>query len=113
MFKMAFRVVYRIKGRCSRHPAYNPVKDEQGGIKGGCEECHALFQAYRAYLAFREAIEEFETTVQLFITNKQARGRNGDVRRAFAPELSLPSTRRRTRGNGAAFAPEVLSESGK
>ena len=26
--------------------------------------------AYRAYLAFREAIEEFETTVQLFITNK-------------------------------------------
>jgi hypothetical protein len=29
MFKMAFRVVYRIKGRCSRHPAYNPVKDEQ------------------------------------------------------------------------------------
>jgi hypothetical protein len=43
MFKMAFRVVCRIKGRCSRHPAYNPVKDEQGGIKGGCEECHALF----------------------------------------------------------------------
>ena len=42
MFKMAFRVVYRIKGRCSRHPAYNPVKDEQGGIKGGCEECYAL-----------------------------------------------------------------------
>ena len=43
MFKMAFRVVYRIKGRCSRHPAYNPVKDEQGGIKGGCKECYALF----------------------------------------------------------------------
>ena len=81
---MAFRVVYRIKGRCSRHPAYNPVKDEQGGIKGGCEECHALFRAYRAYLAFREAIEEFETTVQLFITNKQARGRSGEVRRASA-----------------------------
>jgi hypothetical protein len=113
MFKMAFRVVYRIKGRCSRHPAYNPLKDEQGGIKGGCEECHALFHAYRAYLAFREAIEEFETTVQLFITNKQARGRSGEVRRSFAPELSLPSTRRRPRENGDAIAPEVLSESGK
>jgi hypothetical protein len=36
MFKVAFRVAYRIKGRCSRHPSYNPVKDEQGGIKGGC-----------------------------------------------------------------------------
>jgi hypothetical protein len=113
MFKMAFRVVYRIKGRCSRHPAYNPVKDEQGGIKGGCEECQGLLNAYRAYLAFREAIEEFETTVQLFITNKQARGRSGNIRRAFAPELSLPSMRRRTRGNGDAIAPEVLSESGR
>jgi len=97
MFNMAFRVVYRIKGRCSRHPAYNPVKDEQGGIKG----------AYRAYLAFREAIEEFETTVQLFITNKQARGRSGEVRRAFASDLSLPSTQRRARGNGDTIAPEV------
>jgi len=113
MFNMAFRVVYRIKGRCSRHPAYNPVKDEQRGIKGGCEECHALFHAYRAYLAFREAIEEFETTVQLFITNKQARGRSGEVRRAFASELSLPSTQRRARGNGDAIAPEVPPESRK
>lgn len=113
MFKMAFRIVYRIKGRCSRHPAYNPVKDDQGGIKGGCEECHALFHAYRAYLAFREAIEEFETTVQLFITNKQARGRSGDVRRAFAQEVSLPSARRRTRGSGDAIVPEVLSESSR
>ena len=113
MFKMAFRVVYRIKGRCSRHPAYNPVKDDQGGIKGGCEECHALFHAYRAYLVFREAIEEFETTVQLFITNKQERGRNGDARRAFASELSLPSTRRHTRGDGDAITTEVSSESDK
>ena len=112
MFKLAFRVVYRIKGRCPRHPAYNPVKDEQGGIKGGCEECQSLFRAYRAYLQqVHEAIEEFETTVQFFITNKQARGRNGDARRAFAPELSLPPTRRHISGNGEAFAPEVLSES--
>jgi len=113
MFKMAFRVVYRIKGRCSRHPAYNPVKDEQGGIKGGCEECHAFLYAYRAYLAFREAIEEFETTVQLFITNKHARGRSGEVRRSFAPDLSVRSTRRRPRGNGDALALEVLPESGE
>ena len=34
MFKVAFRLVYRIRGRCSRHPAYNPAKDEQAGIKG-------------------------------------------------------------------------------
>jgi hypothetical protein len=113
MFKVAFRVVYRIKGRCSRHPAYNPVKDDQGGIKGGCEECYALFHAYRAYLTFREAIVEFETTVQSFIANKQARGRSGDVPRASAPAAPLQSTRRHPQGNGAALALEVLPDSGE
>jgi len=63
MFKVAFRLVYRIRGRCSRHPAYNPAKDEQAGIKGGCQECFGLFQAYRACLTLREAIGVFETTV--------------------------------------------------
>jgi hypothetical protein len=87
------------------------VKDDQGGIKGGCEECHALFHAYRAYLAFREAIEDFETTVHSFITNKQARGRSGEVHRSSAPVVSLRSTRR-PQGNGDALAPEVLPESG-
>jgi hypothetical protein len=113
MFKVAFRVVYRIRGRCPRHPAYNPVKDEQGGIKGGCEECYALFHAYRSYLALREAIVEFETTVQSFITNKQARGRSGDVHRASAPAVLLRSTRRHTEGNGEGLALEVLPESGE
>lgn len=112
MFKVACRVVYRIKGRCSRHPAYNPVRDDQGGIKGGCEECQALFRAYRAHLALREAIEEFQSTVQRFITNKQARGRSGALR-GSAPELSLPAPRRRTRGDSDAIAPEVFPESGE
>jgi hypothetical protein len=114
MLKMAFRVVYRIKGRCSRHPAYNPVKDEQGGIKGGCSECEALLNAYRAYLAFSEAIEEFETTVQpLIVTNKKARGNCVDVFRAFAPELSLLHAQRCTPGNCNSIASEVPSESRK
>jgi hypothetical protein len=113
MLKVAFRVVYRIKGRCSRHPAYNPVRDEQGGIKGGCEECYALFHAYRSYITLREAIVDFETTVHSFITNKQSRGRTGDVPRAFAPAVSLRSTPRRPQGNGDALALEVLPESGE
>jgi len=114
MFKMAFRVVYRINGRCSRHPAYNPVKDEQEGIKGGCKECYALLIAYRAYLAFREAIEEFETTVQpLLVTNKKARGNCVDVFRAFTPEWSLLHAQRCAPGNCNSIAPEVPSESRK
>ena len=113
MFKMAFRVVYRIKGRCSRHPTYNPVKDEQGGIKGGCEECHALFRAYRAYLAFREAIKEFETTVQPLITNKKPRENSAHGDHASAPESSSPVAPWSAPENGNLFAPEVRSESRK
>ena len=104
MFKMAFRIVYRIKGRCSRHPAYNPVKDEQGGIKGGCEECHALFHAYRAYLAFREAIEEFETTVQPFITTKKAREKSVEFPHKSAPGSSFLLEQRRTPVSGKLIA---------
>ena len=73
MFKMAFRFAYRIEGRCPRHRAYNPVKDEQGGIKGECPACYELLNAYRAYLTLRKAMEKFETTVQPFITTKKAR----------------------------------------
>jgi hypothetical protein len=113
MFKMAFRLVYRIKGRCSRHPAYNPVKDEQGGIKGGCEECQSLLGAYRAYLALRESIEEFHSVVQRFITNKQALSSGGGIPSVSAPELSLTSPRRRSRVSGNADAQEAHSESSK
>jgi hypothetical protein len=89
------------------------VKDEQEGIKGGCKECYALLIAYRAYLAFREAIKEFETTVQLLLTNKKVRGKSADGPRSSTPELSLPVVRRRTPGNGSSIAPEVPSESRK
>ena len=109
MFKVAFRLVYRIRGRCSRHPAYNPAKDEQAGVKGGCQECYGLFLAYRACLTLREAIGAFETTVHSFITNKQARGRRGD-HRAFVPEAPPRLVRRRTQKDGDVIAPEVLTD---
>jgi hypothetical protein len=110
MFKVTFRVVYRISGRCSRHPAYNPVKDEQGGIKGECPACYELLNAYRAYLVFREAIEKFETKVHPFITaRKESRG-GVNSSRASAPELSLPVALRRTPANGNLNATGAPSE---
>lgn len=110
MFKMAVRVAYRIEGRCPRHRAYNPVKDEQGGIKGECPACYELLNAYRAYLTFRRAIEKFETMVYPFITTKKVRGVGVNGSRASAPELSLPVARRRTPANGNLNAPEAPSE---
>ena len=110
MFKMAFRVAYRIKGRCPRHLAYNPVKDEQGGIRGECPACYELLNAYRAYLTLREAIEKFETTVQPFIAPKKARGKSVDGPHPSALGVSLPQARRRTPASGNSIAPEASSE---
>ena len=110
MFKVAFRVASRIKGRCPRHLAYNPVKDEQGGIKGECTACYELLNAYRAYLTLREAIEKFETTVQPFIITKKARGKSVDGSHTSSPGLSLPIAQRRTPASGNSIAPEAPSE---
>ncbi len=110
MFKMAVRVAYRIEGRCPRHRAYNPIKEEQGGIKGECPACYELLNAYRAYLAFREAIEKFETMVHPFITTKKARGGGAYGSCTSAPESSLPVGRRSTTANGNLIAPEAPSE---
>lgn len=32
--------------QCHKHPNYNPAKNGQGGIKGGCDLCFALFQIH-------------------------------------------------------------------
>jgi hypothetical protein len=104
---------------CVPHPgkmlpasSLQPREGRASGIKGGCQECYGLFQAYRACLTLREAIGAFETTVHSFITNKQVRGRCGD-QRAFVPEAPLRLARRRSQEDGDAIAPEVLFEPGE
>jgi hypothetical protein len=49
MLKMSFtvRMKLRLKGRCSRHPRYNPEQGE-GLIRGGCSQCLALYQVIAA-----------------------------------------------------------------
>jgi hypothetical protein len=34
----------RWKGRCSRHPRYDPASDGEGGIRGGCTRCLGLLE---------------------------------------------------------------------
>ena len=110
MLKLAVRAEYRIKGRCFRHPAYNPVKDEQGGIRGGCKPCHELLNAYRAYLALRRAIEEFETTAQPFRAINKQRRKGADGPPTAAPALPMPAARRRTPEGGNLINEEAVSE---
>jgi hypothetical protein len=35
----------RWKGRCKRHPRYDPA-DGEGAIKGGCERCRQLLEIH-------------------------------------------------------------------
>jgi hypothetical protein len=108
MFKLAVRIDYRIKGRCPWHPAYNPMKDEQAGIRGGCAACHELLDAYRAYLALREAIERFETAARPFIAARKARGRSVQGSCPSTPEP--PSCVGREFLNGNLVSSGVLSK---
>src|SRR6266542_213688 len=110
MLKLAVRAEYRIKGRCSRHPAYNPVKDEQGGIRGGYKSCHELLSAYWAYVALRKAMEEFETTAQPFLLIKKPRRKSAVGPAAASLALSIPAAGHRRPETGNLIDPEALSE---
>jgi hypothetical protein len=51
----------RWKGRCSRHPAYNPEIDGLGGIRGGCKRCEMLLDIYAHHSKLVRSIREFGT----------------------------------------------------
>jgi hypothetical protein len=38
--------VVRWRGKCSRHPSFDPCFDGPGAIKGGCTRCAALVEIY-------------------------------------------------------------------
>lgn len=39
---------FRWKGKCPKHPYYNPEKHGEGGIKGCCATCSVLFRVHQA-----------------------------------------------------------------
>ena len=47
-----------VKYVCDKHPRYDPGRDGQAGIKGGCYRCVELFELYTALIALtREQIK--------------------------------------------------------
>jgi hypothetical protein len=38
--------VVRWRGKCSRHPTFDPVSDGPGAIRGNCESCNALLDIH-------------------------------------------------------------------
>ncbi|EQD55079.1 hypothetical protein B1A_11935, partial [mine drainage metagenome] len=51
----------RIKHTCAKHPRYNPERNGQAGIVGGCPVCSQMFSLYRAKLSVESAIRDFES----------------------------------------------------
>ena len=69
MLKMSFtvRMKLRLKGRCSKHPRYNPEQGE-GVIRGGCSHCLALYQVIAARdraTAALKVLEDLATPYQV------------------------------------------------
>lgn len=39
----------RWRGKCPRHPSFDPYMDGRGAIKGACAKCNALVEIHEAH----------------------------------------------------------------
>jgi hypothetical protein len=37
------------RGKCSRHPTFDPLTDGRGGVKGGCPKCDTLVDIHECH----------------------------------------------------------------
>jgi hypothetical protein len=51
----------RWKGRCAKHPRYDPETDGLGGIRGGCRRCEMLLEIWQHHSQMVRLIREFGT----------------------------------------------------
>jgi hypothetical protein len=51
---------YRWKGKCPKHPRYDPVKGGEGAIKGTCPTCTLLFRVHEAHRMTAEIARTFD-----------------------------------------------------
>ena len=58
-FTYKLKITERVKGKCNRHPRYNPEKDGRAGIRGACSSCFSLYDLYQARIALDAAQREF------------------------------------------------------
>jgi hypothetical protein len=49
----------RWKGRCARHPKYDPVGDGEGGIRGGCVRCMSLLEIHQQHRRLMSMMRDF------------------------------------------------------
>ena len=39
----------RWRGKCSRHPAFDPYEDGRGAVKAGCPKCESLAEIHECH----------------------------------------------------------------
>jgi hypothetical protein len=49
----------RWKGRCHKHPSYDPQTDGLGGIRGGCTRCDLLLEIWMAHSKLVRLMRDF------------------------------------------------------
>src|SRR5579863_3472497 len=69
----AAQLTERVKGKCSRHPRYNPEKDGRAGIRGACSCCFSLYDLYQARIALDAAQREFLRRAAPWIRRREPR----------------------------------------
>jgi hypothetical protein len=47
------------KGKCSKHPRYDPKIDGLGGVRGGCKRCELLLEIYNEHAKLVRLIRTF------------------------------------------------------
>ena len=57
--------VIRWKGRCAKHPRYDPESDGLGGIRGGCRRCEMLLDIYKHHSSLMRLVREFGSRPEL------------------------------------------------
>lgn len=70
----------RWKGRCHKHPGYNPEIDGLGGIRGGCRRCELLLEIYSNHSTLVRLMREFGSRPD----SPKARAVNGEAERQMS-----------------------------
>jgi hypothetical protein len=86
-FTYKLKITERVKGKCSRHPRYNPEKDGRAGIRGGCSCCFSLFDLYQARMALDAAQREFIRRATPWTRPRERRRTNTASEAGPSPEV--------------------------
>ena len=62
--KMSLKIKIPVNLTCPRHPRYDPQRQGEGGIMGGCRNCYTLLEVVPLVAKFRKAVSKLGETLQ-------------------------------------------------